>query len=205
MSDRRRHGFVLLLVVGLLAASVVVIASRATVLGLDLKGGVQLVYQAQPSPQTPKITQAALNQAVDIMRSRVDQIGVSQPEIQTSGGNEISVGLPDVHNVAQAEQKVGATTTLSFYDWEANALAPNGKTVASQLLAQNPTALTISQGAGDGPGMPGAGSMGLYQAVRLAATQTPAPYSKSLSRLGSRLSGSSWNFGGGPHGLMVKR
>jgi SecD/SecF fusion protein len=186
MSDRRRHGFVLLLVTGLLAASVVVIASRPTVLGLDLKGGVQLVYQAQPSPQTPKITQAALNQAVDIMQSRVDQIGVSQPEIQTSGGNEISVGLPDVHNVAQAEQDVGATTTLSFYDWEANALAPNGKTVASQLTAQDPTALTISQGDGDGPGMPGAGSLGLYQAVRLAAKQTPAPYSKSLSRLGSQ-------------------
>jgi SecD/SecF fusion protein len=186
MSDRRRHGFVLLLVLGLLAASVVVIASRATVLGLDLKGGVQLVYQAQPSPQTPKITQAALNQAVDIMQSRVDQIGVSQPEIQTSGGNEISVGLPDVHNVAQAEQDVGTTTTLSFYDWEANALAPNGKTVAAQLLAQNPTALTISQGDGDGAGVPGAGSMDLYRAVRQAATQTPAPYSKSLSRLGSQ-------------------
>ena len=186
MSDRTRHGFVLLLVIGLLAASVVVIASQATVLGLDLKGGVQLVYQAEPSPQTPKVTQAALNQAVDIMQSRVDQLGVSQPEIQTSGGNEISVGLPDVHNVARAEQEVGTTTTLSFYDWEANALTPNGKPVASQLTAQDPAALTISQGAGDGPGVQGAGSMGLYRAVRLAAKQTPAPYSKSLSRLGAQ-------------------
>ena len=46
MSDRKRHGFVLLLVLGLLAASVVAIAFKPTLLGLDLKGGVQLTYKA---------------------------------------------------------------------------------------------------------------------------------------------------------------
>jgi SecD/SecF fusion protein len=101
MSDRKRHGFVLLLVAGLLAASLVVIATQPTLLGLDLKGGVQLVYQAKPTPQS-KVNQTSLNRAVDIMRQRVDQLGVSQPEIQTSGGNQISVGLPSVSNVARA-------------------------------------------------------------------------------------------------------
>src|SRR5450755_1370865 len=187
MSDRQRHGFVLLLVAGLLAASVFVIASQHTILGLDLKGGVQLVYQGQATPQSP-VNQTSLARAVDIMRSRVDQLGVSQPEIQTSGGNQISVGLPSVTNVTRAEDEVGTTARLNFYDWEANALAPNGKPVAGQLTAQDPNAVTISQGqtGGGGPGLPGGGGMPIYQAVKLASAQPTVPSSASqhLSRAG---------------------
>src|SRR6201986_2998723 len=173
MTDRQRNGFILLLVIGLVLGSLVVIAgipgavkSKKTVLGLDLKGGVQLVYQGLPSPQTPTVTSDALQRAVDIMRSRVDQLGVAEPEIQTSGNNQITVGLPNVSDTARAEQEVGATAQLYFYDWEANAITPNGKTVASQLQSQDSTALTISQGSGtsSGPGSPGSGSMDLYDA-----------------------------------------
>src|SRR5262245_41627743 len=148
MSDRQRNGFILLLVVGLLAASAAIIATNKTILGLDLKGGVELVYQGSPTAQTKVVTQDSLQRAVDIMRERVDQLGVSEPQIQTSGGNQISVGLPDVKDVARAEKIVGKTARLEFYDWEANALTPNGKTVASQLQTQDPTASTISQGSG---------------------------------------------------------
>jgi SecD/SecF fusion protein len=184
MSDRRRNGLVLLLVLGLLAASAVVIATKPTVLGLDLKGGVELVYQGQPTAQTPKVTSDALSRAVDIMRERVDALGVTEPEIQTSGGNQITVSLPDVKDVGRAEKQVGKTARLEFYDWEANALTPNGKTVASQLQAQDPQAETISQGGSSGPGLPGGGSMSLYDAVKLAAKQ-PAQVSSDNARLGN--------------------
>jgi SecD/SecF fusion protein len=184
MSDRQRHGFVLLLVVGLIAASIFVLTSQKTVLGLDLKGGIELVYQGEPSPQTPVVTQAALNRAVDIMRSRVDQLGVSEPSIQTTGQNLITVGLPDVHDVSRAENEVGKTAQLFFYDWEANALTPNGKTVASQLITQDQTALAMSQGGAGGPGVPGAGGVPLYQAATLAAKQPPQPLAKTQSRKG---------------------
>ncbi len=185
MSDRQRHGFVLLLVAGLIAASVFVITTQKTILGLDLKGGVELVYQGEATPQSP-VDQASLNRAVDIMRSRVDSLGVTEPEIQTTGGNLITVGLPDVTDVGRAEQEVGQTAELYFYDWETNVLTPNGKTVASQLQIQDPTAQTISQGApgSGGPGVPGAGGVPLYQAVKLAASQPVAPDSPTLSRKG---------------------
>jgi SecD/SecF fusion protein len=186
MTDRQRNGLILLLVFGLLLASAFVIATNPTVLGLDLKGGVQLTYQGQPTAQTPHVTQDALSRAVDIMRQRVDQLGVSEPEIQTLGGNLISVGLPNVKDTSRAEKLVGATARLEFYDWEANALTPNGKTVASQLQTQDPTALAISQGStGATPGDPGAGSMPLYQAVTLAAKQ-PAQVSPDNARLGNQ-------------------
>jgi SecD/SecF fusion protein len=193
MSDRKRHGFVLLIVAGLLAASIVALFTAKTELGLDLRGGVQLVYQAEPTPATPKVTQAALNRAVQIMESRVDTLGVTQPQIETSGGNEISVSLPAVHDVQRAEAIVGSTAALDFYDWEANAITPNGKTVASQLLAQNTAAELISQGAsgGAGPGYADEGSMGLYQAVKLASRQPQTPLNattrKYLSRIGPEL------------------
>jgi SecD/SecF fusion protein len=183
MTDRQRNGFILALVAGLIAASIVVMTQFKTTLGLDLKGGVELVYQGQPTPQTPKVTPDALSRAVDIMRQRVDQLGVAQPLIQTSGDNQISVGLPDVKDIARAEKLVGTTARLEFYDWEANALTPNGKTVASQLQTQNPSALSISQGAGAPPGNPGAGSVPLYQAVTLAAKQ-PVQVSGDNSRKG---------------------
>ena len=183
MTDRQRNGFILVLVVGLILASLVVIAGipgvtkdKKTRLGLDLQGGVQLIYQGLPTAQTPVVTQEALSRAVDIMRQRVDQLGVAEPEIQTEGGNQISVGLPNVQNTSRAEKLVGTTARLAFYDWEANALTPNGKTVASQLQIQDPKALAISQGSGAAPpGNPGAGSLGLWDAVNLAAKQKPEP------------------------------
>jgi SecD/SecF fusion protein len=186
MTDRQRHGFVLLLVIGLIAASGVVMTQFKTRLGLDLKGGVELVYQGQPTPQTPVVTQDALSRAVDIMRQRVDQLGVAEPQIQTSGGNQISVDLPDVKDIARAEKQVGTTARLEFYDWEANALTPNSKPVASQLTIQDPTAIQISQGSASvPPGDPGAGSLSLYDAVKLASKQPPQP-SSTNARQGSQ-------------------
>ncbi len=183
MTDRQRNGLILLLVLGLIAVSAVVIATKPTILGLDLKGGVELVYQGKPTAQTPVVSQDALSRAVDIMRERVDALGVTEPEIQTTGSSLITVGLPDVRDVARAEKIVGKTARLEFYDWEANALTPSGKTVASQLLSLDPSSLTISQGGNTGPGLPGGGSMSLYDAVKLASKQ-PAQTSPDNARLG---------------------
>jgi SecD/SecF fusion protein len=184
MTDRQRNAFILLLVAGLLAASAGVIASMKTRLGLDLKGGVELVYQGLPTKQQPVVTQDALQRAVDIMRQRIDQLGVNEPEIQRSGSSQISVGLAGVTDLGRAEKQVGTTAQLAFYDWESNALTANGKPVAGQLQAQDPKALTISQGSGGGgPGSPGSGSTSLFDAVKLAASQT-AQSSPDNTRLG---------------------
>src|SRR5438874_4004545 len=172
MTDRQRNGLILLIVAGLIAASAVVIAQMKTRLGLDLKGGVQLVYQGQPTPQTPVVTQDALARAVNIMRQRVDQLGVSEPQIQTSQGNQIVASLPNVKDTARAEKLVGTTARLEFYDWEANVITPSGKPVSQLLQTQDQTAVQISQGASSAPpGGPGAGSQPLYQAAQLAAKQ----------------------------------
>jgi SecD/SecF fusion protein len=161
MTDRRRNTLILLIVAGLIALSFAVIATKKTRLGLDLKGGVQLVYQAKPTAQS-KVDSESLNRAIDIMRKRVDQLGVAQPEIQRSGADEINVALPDVTNAERAEQEVGKTAQLFFYDWEPNVIGPNGK--------PSPTEGTVTGGPNAG-----ASQFGLpeYQAVQRAVKRAP--------------------------------
>ena len=96
--------------------------SKDTKLGLDLEGGIELVYEGRPTPQVPEVTPQAVDDAIETMRKRVDALGVSEPEIQRSGPEQISVGLPDVQNAERARQQVGTTAQLQFYDWEPNIL-----------------------------------------------------------------------------------
>src|SRR5579875_3839253 len=182
MTDRKRHGFILLLVAGLIAASVAFIATKPTRLGLDLRGGVELVYKALPTRETPSITPAALQRAVDVMNNRVNQLGVSQPQITTDGKDLIDVQLPNVTNVAQAEALVGKTSQLFFYDWEGNVLTPSGQPAANGIISQDPSSVALSQGnqpsgGGVGPGedSSAAGAMSFYAAVSLAAKQPLSP------------------------------
>ena len=119
MSTRRRNLFVILLMLGFLVGSLVVIVTRETKLGLDLRGGVELVYQGEPTPQS-EVTPEAIDRAIDIMRTRVDRLGVAEPEIQRLGNDQISVGLPGVTNLERAKAQVGTTAQLYLYDWERN-------------------------------------------------------------------------------------
>ena len=79
---------------GCIAASVAVITTKETKLGLDLQGGVQLVYEGKPTKQQPTVTAEGLDRALDIMRDRVDSLGVAEPELQRSGENQIDVEPP---------------------------------------------------------------------------------------------------------------
>src|ERR1700681_4853500 len=161
MTDRRRNSFILLVVALLIGLSAATIIVRKTRLGLDLRGGVYLVYQAKPTAQS-KVVSESLNRAIDIMRKRVDQLGVAQPEIQRSGPNEIDVALPNVKNASRAQDEVGKTAQLFFYDWEPNVIGPNGTPA--------PTEATVTGGRD-----PGSSQFGLpeYQAVPRAAKRAP--------------------------------
>ena len=164
MNDRRRNFLVLLIVAGLLAASLAVIFTMPTKLGLDLKGGVQLVYQGKPTAQA-KVDTESLNRAIDIMRKRVDSLGVAQPDIQLTGVNEITVALPDVSNAARAQDQVGKTAQLHFYDWEPNVIGPDGKPAPSDGTVTGNSTTTGAGGIGAG--------LTEYQAVQRAAKRAP--------------------------------
>src|SRR3954468_20818300 len=157
MTDRRRNLFILLLVAGLLVGSFVVLATKQTRLGLDLKGGVELVYQADPTPQQPTVNQEALDRAIDVMRERGDELGVAEPEIQRNGENQIAVALPSVTNAQKAQEQVGKVAQLFFYDWEKSVRGPGCKP------APDDPAVTGGSQAGLQSALP------LYDALQIAA------------------------------------
>jgi SecD/SecF fusion protein len=161
MTDRRRNLFVLLIVAGLIAGSLATVLTKKTRLGLELKGGVELVYQAKPTAQS-KVNQESLERAITIMRKRVDALGVAQPEIQRSGAEEIDVALPDVSNATRAQEEVGRTAQLYFYDWEPNVIGPTGQPA--------PTEPTVTGGARAGEAAYGISE---YKAVERAAKRPP--------------------------------
>jgi SecD/SecF fusion protein len=164
MTDRRRNLFVLLIVLGLVVASAALIVTKKTRLGLDLKGGVELVYQAKPTAQS-KVTTESLERSIEIMRKRVDQLGVAQPEIQRSGSEEIDVALPEVSNATRAQEEVGKTAQLQFYDWETNVIGANGEPAPTE-------GTTTGDSTTAGPGGVTAG-LPQYQAVLRAAKRKP--------------------------------
>lgn len=79
-------------------------------LGLDLQGGFSVLLT------TPDDTDAAvLDQAVEIMRRRIEELGsVQEPEISVQGDTSIQVQLPGVQDRERALQAVGTTGLLSF-------------------------------------------------------------------------------------------
>ena len=161
MQHRTRNFAILLLVGVLLVGAIAVIVSKPTRLGLDLKGGVELIYEARPTKQS-EVTPEAINRAIDIMRERVDSLGVAELEIQRFGGQQIQVSLPDVTNAERAEQQVGQVAQLFFYDWEPNVMGPGCR--------PDPTNQQLT--GGSQAGNPTFG-ISLYEAVRRAAQCEP--------------------------------
>jgi SecD/SecF fusion protein len=175
VSDRQRNLFVLLLVAGLLIASAVVISTKSTKLGLDLQGGVELVYQVKARAGQPPPTPDAIRRAIDVMRERVDNIGVAEPEIQQSGKDQINVALPDVSNLQEAIKQVGTVAQLAFYDWEVNVIGPDGRP------APTDTGVTGGRYAATASIPP---ALTLYDAV-LRAARRPAKIEADNSREGN--------------------
>ncbi|MCS7063361.1 MAG: protein translocase subunit SecD [Methylacidiphilales bacterium] len=80
-------------------------------LGLDLKGGTAFLIGLDGTP-----SEAALNQAVEVIRKRVDNFGLTEPIIQPVGTNRISVQIPGLseENKAAARQQLSRVAKLEF-------------------------------------------------------------------------------------------
>lgn len=120
MTRRRSNIFVLVFVLALLIVSGLIVTSKETKLGLDLKGGTELIYQGTPTGKVTEVSGDDIERSIGIIRERVDELGVAEPEVSRIGEDGISVSLPDVTNAQRAIDQVGTTAQLYFYDWEPN-------------------------------------------------------------------------------------
>ncbi|HLF41236.1 MAG TPA: protein translocase subunit SecD, partial [Acidimicrobiia bacterium] len=138
----RRHVirlvFSLLLV--LVPFGVVVATGTSPELGLDLQGGISVVLAP-----TEDVSDAALSKAVDIIRNRVDALGVAEPEVGRQGGN-IVVDLPGVKNQERARELVGQTAELQFRP-VLQSLPPEGVEVTTTTTTAPASTTTTAPGA----------------------------------------------------------
>jgi SecD/SecF fusion protein len=109
--------------VGLLAIPASPVDKEPT-LGLDLQGGLEVTLQAVPPPNRP-LQKSDLSRSVEILRNRVDRLGVSEPEIRTQGDNQIVIDLPGLKNPEQVIEILGKTAQLELFDLEANLVPPS--------------------------------------------------------------------------------
>ncbi len=121
------------IVVGLLAAALAAVAlfalpgsplQKKPTLGLDLQGGLEVTLQAVPPPDR-ELTSDDLDRSVDIMRNRVDKLGVSEPSIYTQGSDQIVIQLPGVKDPESAAEIIGTTAQLELYDLETSLTGPS--------------------------------------------------------------------------------
>jgi preprotein translocase subunit SecD len=124
---------VIVVVLSLGSFAAVFAAKWSPRLGLDLAGGVSVVYTAQGKNVSP----SDLNETVDILNLRVNGLGVSGAQVQTTGTNQISVSIPGVTDAQQVLNQIGQTARMYFRPVECFAypqLSAKGKPLKSPPL-----------------------------------------------------------------------
>ena len=88
--------------------------SVKTRLGLDLQGGLEIVYQAKTADGKAP-TSDQMTQTIGILDRRVNGLGVTESQIQKQGSDQVSVSLPGVSDAQQALNIIGKTAQLQFF------------------------------------------------------------------------------------------
>jgi SecD/SecF fusion protein len=110
----RHLGWRLLGIVALLGAASWLAVDRPVKLGLDLRGGTQIVLKAKDTARQ-RVDADTLTRTVEVLRRRVDQLGVAEPILQRSGDRRVIVELPGVYDPDQAMRVIGRTAQLAFH------------------------------------------------------------------------------------------
>lgn len=98
-------------------------------LGLDLKGGSHILLECVDTPEAP-LDEDSVKRVVEIVRNRVDQLGVAEPVILRQGDKRVLVQLPGVADPQRAVEIIGKTALLEFKD-------ETGKTLLTGATLKN--------------------------------------------------------------------
>jgi SecD/SecF fusion protein len=109
----RHLGWRLVAVLLVLGAAGWLAVTRPVRLGLDLRGGTQIVLEAGAGSDR-NVDGDTLTRTLEVLRRRVDQLGVAEPTLQRSGQRRVIVELPGVYDPKQAVEVIGRTAQLAF-------------------------------------------------------------------------------------------
>src|SRR5918992_5838775 len=143
MSSRRNNLIVLALVVVLLGVATYFIfiaqpVTESTQLGLDLQGGVSAQLKGSQTGGG-KVTREEMEHSADLIRQRIDRLGVAEPDVRVQSENQIVVQIPGVENPDEVIRIIGSTAQLGFYQVLAGDPSP---TEPPQIVAADEVEIT---------------------------------------------------------------
>ena len=146
----KRNIYILISILGLLACAVWMVlpvdgdrfGRKGFLLGLDLKGGSHLVYEADLTKKDPSQTDEQVMEGVtQKIERRANAYGVTEPLIQREGTNRIIVQLPGIKNIDEAVNLIGQVALLEFKETTPDASGQPQKTEAGNIIWKTATAI----------------------------------------------------------------
>lgn len=87
---------------------------KAIRLGLDLQGGIHVVLRVKLEELDEASKDGAVDRAIEVIRNRIDALGVAEPIILKQGEDRIVIDLPGYTDAERAEELIGQTALLQF-------------------------------------------------------------------------------------------
>ena len=110
----------LIVVIGIVAATTFSTIKDNLNLGLDLRGGFEILYEVEPLNEDASMD---MNAVINSISKRINVLGVSEPSIIVEGDNRVRVQLAGVADQDTAREMIGTTANLTFRDVDDNELA----------------------------------------------------------------------------------
>ncbi|HHT51152.1 MAG TPA: protein translocase subunit SecD [Eubacteriaceae bacterium] len=108
---------------------------EAIKLGLDLRGGVYVVLEAEDSKEDP-VNDEKLSRAIATIRQRVDAFGVAEASVSKQGEKRIRVSIPDIQDQERALELIGKTAQLEFIGPDDKVILTGSQVVDSKAVYQ---------------------------------------------------------------------
>ncbi|AXI79313.1 protein translocase subunit SecD [Peterkaempfera bronchialis] len=143
------------LALAVLLGSAFLTVTKSPRLGLDLRGGTQIVLEARDTA-TAKADRDTTERAMEVLRKRIDALGVAEPTLTQSGDRRIIVELPSVQDPKQAADILGRTAQLAFHP-VLGATEPGATATPGTLVMEDESGTALQLGAA---GLTGSGVKG---------------------------------------------
>jgi len=120
MLKRNTLVFIIVLIIFALALAIVfpvnkgLLGNKGVRLGLDLQGGIHIVYQADLSSVEPGEEENALDGVMAVLSNRINPLGVTEPLIQKQGSDRILVELPGLSITDKEKESLSRVAVLEF-------------------------------------------------------------------------------------------
>lgn len=105
-------------------------------LGLDLRGGIRFLMTVDLKNTPTENKNYIVEQTIEILRNRINELGISEATVQRQGTNNIIIELPGIQDIVRAKNILGKTATLDFVMVDENKQASPGTRALLNRLGQ---------------------------------------------------------------------